>query len=185
MSLEVYAFARGVTQRYLDYVRDLQGQADSSVRYTTSLLGPWESLTIVELEADDDFETALSTVMAINQAGASNGDSGVRPVETTTAVSFRPGIFVIRRRARRSFEAFVLISASAPMLDVFGILPNLEGYEGSALVTGDFDMLLLLGADSLENLRSSLSMMSDELQGLARTSTCYRVTAVGEPDVTE
>jgi hypothetical protein len=200
MSLEVYHFARGVSGAYLDYVRRLQGDGDSAVRFTTSLLGPWDSLTIIDVADDAGFEAALDAVIDINAVGASSagadgsaygtddgsdGNASVRPLETTTAVAFRPGIFKIRRRFGRNFEAFVQISAIGSMMDVFGLLPNLDGYEGSALVTGMFDMLLLLGANSLDELRDNLEAMAEKLEDRATTVTCYRVTAFGTPEPDE
>ncbi|MDQ4027405.1 MAG: hypothetical protein M3214_05040 [Actinomycetota bacterium] len=169
--MDVYYFSRGVTQEFLDNARDKENP-EGPVRFTTALVGPWDFLAVLDVE-DGDFEAVKDLLSDLNQAG---GDTGARPSDSTTAIAVAHGRYVIKRRRIMAFAAFVLIRVQrTPVREIFAELDHLDGYEGSAIVDGGFDILVELGAERYGDLRERLAATRALIEGRGRAEVCYQV----------
>jgi len=127
---------------------------------------------------------------------AANGDDGLADLrEKLTAVrdAVNPGTSVgvalkvgprapTRWSAKLKIGAYVRIRTEHGQAgDVFDAVERLPGYYGSALVLGDWDILLELGANSFEEMKGLLLEQVNPIPGVVWTDSAIVLNDVSEP----
>jgi len=168
--MDYYHFVKGATPRFHENARRLQGSG--SVHFETPLVGPWDSLTIIY---DADLATAQEMIASLNSPDESAANAEDRPLGATTAVETVRGPLRIRRSHHEEYEAYALITTiDPPDPELFHDLEGLDGYTGSAMVDGIFDILMLIGGESPDDLQSRLKSLRRLIRGRARAQICYQ-----------
>jgi hypothetical protein len=166
--MDYYHFVKGATTAFHENAQRLR----EPVHFETPLVGPWDALTIIY---DADLTTAQELIAALNSPPRSPEGAEDRPLGSTTAVERLRGARRIRRSYHEEYEAYVLITtASTPDDELFAGLEELDGYAGSAMVDGIFDMLLLIGGATPEELRERLVRVHLAMRGRAKAQVCYQ-----------
>jgi hypothetical protein len=169
--MDYYHFVRGTTPAYFENAQRLQ--TEKRVRFKTPLVGPWDSITI--LEEDLDVAVAQQTIAELDSPSSSPTNAEDRPLDSTTATSTKFGPQRIRRSEHKKYEAYALITTeSSPDEALFAALDTLDGYTGSSMVDGSFDILLLLGGATPEELENRLATFRSTIRGRARAEVCYQ-----------
>ena len=170
--MDYYHFVKGATAQFQENAGRLQGEDVSAVHFHTPLVGPWDSLTIIY---DADLTTARDVIASLDSPSASPANAEDRPLSSTTAIETVRGQNRIRRSHHEAFEAYALITTiTPPDYELFHELEGLEGYAGSAMVDGIFDILLLIGGGTPEDLQTRLRALRTMLRGRARAQNCYQ-----------
>lgn len=172
--MDVYHFVKGATAAFRDNAQRLKGLG--LVHFETALVGPWDHITIIW---DADVATAHEVVVELNSPGQSPPNAEDRPLDATTAVATALeqnfGPTRIRRSYHEAYEAYALITSTTPPdEELFADLNQLDGYTGSAMVDGIFDILLLIGGSTLEELQERLTTLHTMLRGRGRAEVCYQ-----------
>lgn len=168
--MDFYHFIKGATEAFHDNAQRLRGLGP--VHFETPLVGPWDSLTILY---DADLASARETIASLNSPNASPPSAEDRPLASTTAVETARGAQRIRRSHHEEYEAYALITTvSSPDHELFSELDGLDGYAGSAMVDGDFDILLLIGGATPDDLQRRLNALRRAIRGRARAQICYQ-----------
>ena len=169
--MDYYHFVRGATPAYFATAQRLQ--TEKRIRFKTPLVGTWDALTI--LEEDVDLNVARQTIAELNAPSSSPGSAEDRPHDSTTATATKFGPARIRRSEHEEYEAYALITTSiTPDDELFDKLATLDGYTGSSMVDGIFDILLLLGGASPEILQQRLGALRTTIKGRAKADICYQ-----------
>jgi hypothetical protein len=168
--MDYYHFVKGATVAFHDNAQRLRGRGP--VHFETPLVGPWDALTIIN---DTDLETAYELISELNSPSQSPSSAEDRPLASTTAVETVRGTRRIRRSYHEEYEAYALITtATTPDDELFASLEELDGYAGSAMVDGIFDILVLIGGATPEQLRERLARLRAAIRGRARAQVCYQ-----------
>ncbi len=70
-------------------------------------------------------------------------------------------------------RAYVLIEVSAGRSqELVGALAALDGVQGVARVTGPYDVIAEVAADSVESVVDIVELQIHSMQGVTRTTTC-------------
>ena len=70
-------------------------------------------------------------------------------------------------------RAYVLIEVSAGRSqELVGTLSALDGVQGVARVTGPYDVIAEVAADSVESVVDIVELQIHSMQGVTRTTTC-------------
>ncbi len=70
-------------------------------------------------------------------------------------------------------RAYVLIEVSAGRSqELVGVLSALDGVQGVARVTGPYDVIAEVQADSVESVVDIVELQIHSMQGVTRTTTC-------------
>jgi hypothetical protein len=169
--MDYYHFVRGATPAYFETARRLQ--TEMRIRFQTPLVGSWDSITI--LEEDVDLAAAQATIAELNSPSSSPTNAEDRPSDSTTATATKFGTQRIRRSEHERYEAYALITtAITPNEQLFAELDVLAGYTGSSMVDGIFDILLLLGGATPQELETRLAAFRTTIRGRARAEVCYQ-----------
>jgi hypothetical protein len=169
--MDHYHFVKGATAAFHGNAQRLKEES-RPVHFETPLVGPWDSLTIIY---DADVAAAQETIAALNSPSTSPADPEDRPLDSTTAVETVRGTLRIRRSHHEKYEAYTLITTmSPPDHELFAALEQLDGYAGSAMVDGIFDILLLIGGRTPEDLQKRLTMLRRSIRGRGRAAICYQ-----------
>jgi DNA-binding Lrp family transcriptional regulator len=77
------------------------------------------------------------------------------------------------RRRQRVVEAFMLIQTEVGRAEVIAKqLATLTGVLSSEYVTGPYDVIVRIGADSLQDLQTTIVPSVQQVTGITRTLTC-------------
>jgi DNA-binding Lrp family transcriptional regulator len=77
------------------------------------------------------------------------------------------------RRRQRVVEAFMLIQTEVGRAEVIAKqLATLAGVLSSEYVTGPYDVIVRIGADSLHDMQSTIVPSVQQVTGITRTLTC-------------
>ena len=168
--VDYYHFVKGATGAFHNNAQRLR--ESGGVHFETPLVGPWDSLTIIY---DADVNTAREMIAALNSPSESPADAEDRPLASTTAIETARGMRRIRRSHHEEHEAYALIkTASPPDYELFAELNEVDGYAGSAMVDGIFDILLLIGGATPDDLQRRLTTLRRTIRGRGRAAICYQ-----------
>jgi hypothetical protein len=174
--MDLYHFVKGATGGFHARAGELVNE--EVARFATPLVGEWDALTILY---DIDLGSVADTIAELD--GSETEDVSDRPVGSTTATSIKFGQQRIRRSYHEPYEAYLLIKTQRPHdEDVLNDLNDVDGYTGSALVEGTFDILLLIGGADPDQLRDRISEVRGTLGTRGRSLACYQPPlAEGQP----
>ena len=155
-------------KRPRDVVRDVGALGGHGVKFVAQFVGSFTEYTRLELPALDDAQRLIAGPL---------WDAGVRS-HASTELKFGimgpkrgspPYCALVRLRAGKDpFELLDDLDAK------FGPLLDTETYwYGAAVVTGDFDLLVDLGRQSLEELEDSVIGDLRSVPGIASTETSF------------
>lgn len=154
---DVYIFARDTDPNLLQNLRP-----ESSVRFVATITGDYSSFSVVETDGPDLQRVANDLYRPTTNAPASDPD-------TSKPIMF--GTSSIKRSIWLAESAFLRIRAQPNMaIEVLQAADDLSGYSGSAIVLGDYDILLELAADSRGDLYRRIAAAT-RLPGIAWTKT--------------
>jgi Lrp/AsnC ligand binding domain len=143
---DIYVFYRRVSGGFVDRFR--QGQVPS-IRYAAAVTGPFGGVAVKEIDTSQGLVPEL-----VAQMEEEFGDS---PADVETAEPIKFGATHIRRSTVFPWSAWSRVKVEpghgAAVLDA---LDGIPGYNGSAIVRGDFDILVDVGAGSEQDLNAIL-----------------------------
>ena len=102
---------------------------------------------------------------------------------TSVGIALRIGPYAPTRWSRKlKIGAYVRIRARHGQAgEVFAAVEKLTGYYGSALVLGDWDVMLELGADSFEEMKPLLGEQLQQIEGVQWTDSAIVLNDADEP----
>lgn len=168
--MDAYHFVKGATPTFHDRANDLVG--DNRARFTTPLVGEWDGLTILY---DINLADVYQTIAMLNSPPSDSVDAADRPMASSTATSIKFGTNRIRRSEHEKYEAYALIRTTRPHDEsLLNELNSVPGYTGSALVEGKFDILLLLGGATEDELFARIATTRSRINTRGRAIVCYQ-----------
>jgi DNA-binding Lrp family transcriptional regulator len=88
-------------------------------------------------------------------------------------VALRRGVYAARRRRRRVVEAFMLIQTEVGRAEVVAKqMAGLAGVLSAEYVTGPYDVVVRIGADTMSDLQDNVVPNVQQIAGITRTLTC-------------
>jgi len=145
-----------------DLVRNAPKDPSGVVRYVAQTLGDYTSFAVVESDGLEVQRIASDLLGPTPRAPLSDPDSS-KPIVG--------GEKIIKRSLWLAESAFMRIGVRAGMAeDVLEAANGLEGYSGSALVLGNYDMLLELAADTRRQLYGRV-LAATRIDGVAWSRT--------------
>jgi len=174
-TIDAYVFVQGATQDFLDGLLGLvQENVEPAIRYAAVLTGNVDGVAAVEvanfagLEALiwEHFRTNPTTSTAIGQCPSPPKECkmpkrkpGQPPVEAFVCVWVQPG------RAQNVVDD--LLSS---------------GIDEAGVVAGDFDVLTIVEAETLQDYRERLLYVVQRIPSIVRTSTSFVTRSARRPD---
>jgi len=157
--LDVYIFAGSASA---DLIKKWKGTGkEESVRYIALTTGAFQAFAVLEVETLEEIPQTIKTVF---------GNPTLTNVQT--AVPLVPGPNQIRWTKQYEFGAFSRIRAkSGRALEVLAATSVVDGYNGSAIVAGAFDVLVEYGADTLPDLKHRLVHGLHDSRGIDSSDT--------------
>ncbi len=158
---DVYAFAQETAP---DLVETFKGHPVDEVRFLGNVTGPYSAFAVLMVDDLKRLPALLPRVFA---------PSGEDQVETAKPIAF--GQRAIRRTRLWAKFAYVRIRAQARQ--AMAVLEaindrSVQGYNGSAIVLGDFDLLVEVGADDEAQLYERL-LNVNAVSGIVSTDTAF------------
>jgi hypothetical protein len=158
---DVYIFAGGAEPTVVEDRRKLG--KDQPVRYIALTTGAFQAFAVMEVENLSDIPGAIRDTF---------GNPTLTAVQT--AVPILHGPRQIRWTKQYAHGAFSRIRAKAGRgRDVLAATSVVEGYNGSAIVAGAFDVLVEYGADTLRDLKDRLLHGLHDSQGIHSSDTAF------------
>ncbi|HSD48229.1 MAG TPA: hypothetical protein VLE71_00190 [Actinomycetota bacterium] len=145
---------------------ELKGPPEGPVMFAGDVVGPYQAFAHLRVEEGD-----LSGLLdLINGPLRENGVRCKYAVETGT---YKKGDRVIgTKRGTPEIIALVSIVVKRGMIAmVLDKLGDLDAFRGASVVTGDFDILLQLGGDRLDDVLEVGMGQLQQIDGIVRTST--------------
>jgi hypothetical protein len=137
---DMFVFARDTDP---DLVRDAPKDPTGVVRYLAQVTGDYSSFAVVETDGLD--------VQRVARDLFAPPRSDVADPDTSKPVAY--GFAIVKRSLWLAESAFMRIGVRAGMAtDVLDAANDLEGYSSSAIVLGNYDVLLELAADTRREL---------------------------------
>jgi hypothetical protein len=170
---DVYAFtpqaSSDLIQRYFN------GEGIPEVRYVAQLTGPYAAFAIIEVPALEDREDQPLYLLPSLLEGTfgSGGGSGSGAVDPPTLVPVKA--FWVWRHQSRDFTASAIVGIRVEPgqgLHVLADVGEIRGHNGSALVAGNYDVIVEFGADSFDELKAPL-MELQHVRGIRHTETSF------------
>jgi hypothetical protein len=151
---DLYVFAREADPGLVGEKQSIG--VDQALRFVAATTGAFQALAVVEMEDLAATPTYLQETF---------GNPGGKSLET--AVPIKVGPMQIRWTKQYDYIAFSRIRAEpGRALDVLGSTAVVDGYNGSAIVAGAFDVLVEFGADEFEDLQETLLNGLHAVQGV-------------------
>jgi hypothetical protein len=162
---DVYVFARDTAPDLIDrFTRDPVEQ----VRFLANTTGPFNAFAVVEAADPGSLPDLLARTFG--RPGEANA------ADPETAKPLVTGFAQLRRTKPFAKISFVRIDAEPGRAgDVLDATASLTGYNGSAIVAGDFDVLVEVGADSEQALYTQLLGEVHKLPGIRSSTTALVV----------
>jgi DNA-binding Lrp family transcriptional regulator len=172
---DAYVFVDSGSQKAIDALDALW--RDGTIRYAVRLVsGGYGAVAFLEVALGDeglrDLRERISAIRDRVNPGVSVGLAAAIGPRAPSRWSTKPPV-----------GAYVRIRAEAgAAMDVFRAVNELHPgrYMGSALVIGDWDVLLEIGAQSLEELKATLIDEVVPIPGVLWTDTCVALSEVVE-----
>ena len=156
---DLYVFAREADPGLVGEKQSIG--ADQALRFVAATTGAFQALAVVEV---DDLAATPSFLQE------TFGNPGAKSLET--AVPIKSGPKQIRWTTQYDYMAFSRIRAEpGRAIDVLASTAVVDGYNGSAIVAGSFDVLVEFGADEFEDLQETLLTGLHAVQGVSWSET--------------
>jgi len=157
---DVYVFARDTAP---DLVQRFSSAPIDQVRFLANVTGPFNAFAVVEASDLGGLPVLLARVFG-GSAGAAADPETAKPIVI--------GAERLRRTKPFSRISFVRIRTEPGRAgEVLDATAGLTGYNGSAIVAGDFDVLVEVGADTEEALYNQLLAEVHTLPGIRSSTT--------------
>jgi hypothetical protein len=138
---DVYVFARETDP---DLMGKIARDPSGVVRFVATITGDYSSLAVIESDGPDLQRVARDLYAPSAEAPASDPD-------TSKPIAF--GMFSVKRSIWLAESAFMRIGVQPNMAaEVLEVANDLAGYSASAIVLGNYDILLELGAENRPEL---------------------------------
>jgi len=158
---DVYVFAKDTAP---DLLQRFSLNPVGQVRFLANTTGPFNAFAVVEAPDLGELPTLLARVFGGTGGGAASDPETAKPIMV--------GAERLRRTKPYAIISFVRILAEPGRAgDVLDATSGLTGYNGSAIVAGDFDVIVEVGADSEEALFSQLLNEVHTLPGIRSSTT--------------
>ncbi|CAN5522711.1 hypothetical protein BH20CHL6_BH20CHL6_04460 [soil metagenome] len=175
--IHAYVFVAEAGQDTIDRLKQAEQPdlppGDTGIRFVAPLSGPYDAVAVVQAA---DVQALQDLVLGTIQTGTMEAGAKLR-TETSIALAFPR---IIKRTLARPVEAFVRVWVQPGQGRA--VIDNLEklgdAYMGAALVAGDFDILVELGADTFDELRETLLTMHETVEGIARSASSITASGV-------
>lgn len=165
---DVYVFAREAEPDLVDGFAE-QDDKSGPVRYIAATTGPYAAFAVVELArpqgiTDRPFE---SVHQVLHDTFGNPRAKGL-----ATATPLKVGAAVIRWTKNYAHAAFVGIRVKpGKARQVLAMTSVVDGYNGSAITAGPYDVLVEIGADSHWGLQQRLLEGMHGIAGIAHSET--------------
>ncbi len=169
---DAYVFVSSGSRAAIDALRDLW--AKGAVRYVARpLSGAYGAIVFLDAPVPQDDDDPLDVLRILRDRIAAVRDAANPGASVGVALTTGPRA-PTRWSEKRPVGAYVRIRAEAgrarEVFDAVNELPA-ETYAGSALVIGDWDVLLEIGAGTLEELKDALLGRVTTIPGIAWSDT--------------
>jgi hypothetical protein len=160
--MDAFVFVREVSGPIAGDLRALVPEESNPVRYVTTLSGRYDAMLALEAESLGELQSyVLDTI------------HGQRQLATETAIQLVEGPLRIKRLPAREIECFVRIKAEPGRAqEVLEGTSGLPGYQGSAIVAAEFDVLLELGGSTFEEVAGALLQMH-RIEGIRSSASSF------------
>jgi DNA-binding Lrp family transcriptional regulator len=172
---DAYVFVPSGSEDTMEKLKDLW--SGGQVRYATRVLsGGFGAVAFVEAALGDDGLTELREKLTRIRDAVNPG--------TSVGVALKIGPRAPTRWSQKlKVGAYVRIRTEHGRAgDVFDAVEHLPGYYGSALVLGDWDVMLELGANSFEEMKRLLLEQVNPIAGVEWTDSAIVLNDRDEPD---
>jgi hypothetical protein len=179
--MDAYVFLRDLSAPTLTVLSDLvtqeQGTEGARIRAVATTTGQYDAVAFVEGSSIAELQDVVMNEIR-SKAGASFTETAVRvevpepDAESSWILPMAP-----KRRLVAEQEALVLVRVDAArVVDVYAALADREtglaGLLGAAVITGEYDILVELGASSFEELSADILAVG-AYEGVASTETLF------------
>jgi hypothetical protein len=189
--MDAYVFLRDLSAPTLRVLGDLvAGELDSDgarIRAVATTSGQYDAVAFVEGASIAELQDVVMNQIR-DQAGATFTETAIRvkvPAPDAKSSWILPR--APKRRLVAEQEAIVLVRVDASkVLDVYAAFADSEsglaGLLGAAVITGEYDILLELGASSFDELSSAVLAVG-RYDGVASTETLFANFVVSPSDL--
>ena len=174
-TIDAYVFVQGTTQDFLNGLLGLvRENVEPAIRYAAVLTGNVDGVAAVEVADFAELEALIWERFRTNPT-------------TSTAIGLRPpargGRMPKRKPGQPPVEAFVRIWVqSGRAQNVVDDLLN-SGIDEAGVVAGDFDVLTIVEAETLQEFRERLLYVVQRIPSIVRTSTSFVTRSARRPDL--
>jgi hypothetical protein len=190
--MDAYVFLRDLSAPTLAVLSDLvseeQGSDGPRIRAVATTTGQYDAVAFVEGSSIAELQDVVMNEIR-GKAGAAFSETSIRvevpepDEESSWILPMAP-----KRRLVADQEAFVLVGVDAGrVLDVYGAFADSEsglpGLLGAAVITGEYDILVELGASSFEELSKDVLAVGS-FDGVASTETLFANFVASTSDLT-
>ena len=171
---DAYVFVPSGSEDTMDKLKGLW--REKVVRYAIRVLsGGFGAMAFLEAPKGDDGLVELRGKITRVRDEVNPG--------TSVGIALRIGPYAPTRWSRKlKIGAYVRIRARHGQAgEVFAAVEKLTGYYGSALVLGDWDVMLELGADSFEEMKPLLGEQLQRIEGVQWTDSAIVLNDADEP----
>ena len=179
--MDAYVFLRDLSAPTLAMLSDLvteeQGSDGPRIRAVATTTGQYDAIAFIEGSSIAELQDVVMNEIR-GKAGAAFSETSIR-VEVPEPGEESSWILPMapKRRLVADQEAFVLVGVDAgSVVDVYAAFADSEsglpGLLGAAVITGEYDILVELGASSFEELSKDVLAVGS-FDGVASTETLF------------
>ena len=190
--MDAYVFLRDLSAPTLAVLSDLvseeQGSDGPRIRAVATTTGQYDAIAFVEGSSIAELQVVVMNEIR-GKAGAAFSETSIRvevpepDEESSWILPMAP-----KRRLVADQEAFVLVGVdTGRVVDVYAAFADSEsglpGLLGAAVITGEYDILVELGASSFEELSKDVLAVGS-FDGVASTETLFANFVASTSDLT-